>query len=697
MIPTLTGASRRLRSINRPVHSLVLALLAAVALAGYLAASVLGDVYSGVPASIAVSSIAVSCRPASSNACDALVVRLNPGRFHIHAANPLSSLTIAVQDPSAVARARVLLLRTESPGQLTIGGDAAVSEVSVFDVPAADVRSVIRLSAHQSIWNRITFTPTVSGKPLVIRELGFFDSEDGLLRSTRQPFPWIPAQRFYATYVVLVMIAIYALVLAAAWYARAVVRRIGPWVLAALCGSVCILELGTTFSPYWSHDLRSMYGSELVESGANGNLTGNLYLGARLLQGLGATEPPGIVQWHRMPGYGLFCGLAAAIGRTTDIVEIAVTVIVLQVLLYSVSVGVFVAAASRIFAPWIACLLGVLVTLLPKQLNYTQVDSIIAPMALVVAATLFIHLAATRGGERPPFRTFLLVNAAFAFWFLMRNDVLPGWLAVSVILAARRWRYVVVPLLLMMTVGVTWALYKQQYTHEFSPLPTNTGEVLFLSLCEVPGRFPYPCTDVGYFDWVTRISRTDATSRRASDRAVREVVRYWVTYPVHFGFMVISKFRRCVYDESWPGIHTRFNWLYTTGREAGAFLFLLTAVAVAIAVNHERRRSILLGWTLFFNMPLFFVAFESAGRFYSAAGVGAVVAAVPLLFEPGFYEQIARQRRRALVVLACIAALAIGGGWVEYVVRTNDALHYWAPLLDPRASTLAFPRPEPRW
>jgi len=671
----------------------VLALLAAVALAGYLASSVLGDVYSGVPASIAVSSIATSCRPATGNACDALVIRLTPGRFHIHAPSAVSSVTIAVQDPSAVSRARVLLLRTESPGQLAVGGDGAVSEPLVFDVPVAGVRSAIRLPARQPVWNRLTFTPAVSGKPLVIRELGFFESEDGLLRSTRQPFPWIPAQRFYATYVVLAMIAIYACVLAAAWSAPAVVHRIGPWVLAALCGSVCILELGTTFSPYWSHDLRSMYGLELVESGANGNLTGNLYEGARLLQGLGATEPPGIVQWHRMPGYGLFCGLAAAIGRTTDVVEIAMTVIILQVLLYSVSVGAFVAAAGRLFAPWMACLLGMLVTLLPKQLNYTQVDSIIAPIALVVAATLLIHLAATRGGARPPLRTFSLANAAFAFWFLMRNDVLPGWVVVSLMLAARRWRYVMVPLLLIVAVGVSWALYKQQYTHEFSPLPTNTGEVLFLSLCEVPGRFPFSCNDVGYFDWVRRISGADPTSRRASNRAVREVVQYWVTYPVHFGFMVISKFRRCVYDESWPGVHTRFNWLYTRGREAGLFLFLLTAVAVAIAVNHERRRSILLGWTLFFNMPLFFVAFESAGRFYSAASVGAVVAAVPLLFEPGFYEQIARQRRRAVVVLACIGALAIGGGWVESLVRSNDALHYWAPLLDPRASTLAFPSP----
>jgi hypothetical protein len=213
---------------------------------------------------------------------------------------------------------------------------------------------------------------------------------------------------------------------------------------------------------------------------------------------------------------------------------------------------------------------------------------------------------------------------------------------------------------------------------------------LFLGLCEVPGRFPYDCSDGGYFDWAKRVTRTDPTSQRTSNRAVREVVRHWITYPVHFTFMVIAKLRRCVFSESWPGVHTRFTSLYTMGREAGLFVILLATVAAAIAVNHERRRSILLGWPLFFNMPMFFIVYESSGRFYETASVAAVIAAVPLLAERGFYDQIVRRRRRAIAALACVAALTIGGAWIEYVVRTNDALHYWAPLLDPRASTLAF-------
>src|SRR5439155_3890851 len=85
-----------------------------------------------------------------------------------------------------------------------------------------------------------------------------------------------------------------------------------------------------------------------------------------------------------------------------------------------------------------------------------------------------------------------------------------------------------------------------------------------------------------------------------------------------------------------------FNRLYGVARASGLFGLLLAVVAVSLAVNHQRTRSFLLGWVLFLNMPLFFVVFSSGGRFYSAAGVSLVVAAVPLLFERGFYKQMAR-------------------------------------------------------
>jgi hypothetical protein len=213
---------------------------------------------------------------------------------------------------------------------------------------------------------------------------------------------------------------------------------------------------------------------------------------------------------------------------------------------------------------------------------------------------------------------------------------------------------------------------------------------MFLSLCEVPGSFPYPCTDAGYFDWAARVGESDPTSRRASNQAMREVVRHWITYPVHFAFMVWFKLRRCVYNSSWPGFQTPFNRPYIILREAGAFLYLLAVVAVSLAVNHQRRRSMLLGWALFFNMPLFFVVFESSGRFYAAAGVALNVLAIALLFERGFYTRMTRHPWRVAAVAACLIAFVIAGEPVERWIMTHDALHYWTPFLDPAASTLRF-------
>jgi hypothetical protein len=214
--------------------------------------------------------------------------------------------------------------------------------------------------------------------------------------------------------------------------------------------------------------------------------------------------------------------------------------------------------------------------------------------------------------------------------------------------------------------------------------------VAFLSLCEVPGRFPYPCTDAGYFEWAARIGQSDPTSARASNRGVVEVVRYWLTYPVHFVLMVWFKLRRSVYDWAWPGFQTPFNLPFIQARAHGGFLVLMTAVVLSIAVDHQRRRSLLLGWPLLFDLPIFLIVFASAGRFAGPAGVSAIVAGVPVLLERGLYDQIRRHRWRAALIVGCSVTFALVAAPVEQFIVARDALHYWAPLLDPRQSSLMF-------
>ena len=60
-------------------------------------------------------------------------------------------------------------------------------------------------------------------------------------------------------------------------------------------------------------------------------------------------------------------------------------------------------------------------------------------------------------GRPPGVRTFLLVNAAFALWFVMRNDVLLGWFAVTALLARRRIAYMAIPVALALTIAGAWA------------------------------------------------------------------------------------------------------------------------------------------------------------------------------------------------------------------------------------------------
>ncbi len=660
----------------------------------WLAGTVFRDVYYGIPPSIPVSAIAATCKPATEPAaCDVNIVRLNPGRFYLSTTAPASSLTLVIGDAAAIEQAHVFLVRPETGARLSVGvqDGGTVAEAFGRDVPATGRRTVVAIPSQAPAWNRLTFTPVESSRPFIVSEFGLFADDHDLLRSTRQPLPSIPGPTFYSSGVVALTLVVCAFVVAAAWLEPDVMGASLPWLLAVLCLGVCLIEIGTVFSPYWSHDPRSMFGEELVRSGSGGNLTGGIYEGPRLVQGLGDTIDQGIVQWHRMPGTGCSPRSAAFLGRTTDVVEIAMLVIVLQVLVYGVAVGVFVGVARRTFGVPMASLLGVLITLMPKQLNYTEVDSIIAPISLLLLSALLLHLAAERDGTPAPFRTFVVVNLAFALWFVMRNDVLFGWIVVSFALCGRRWRRLAVPILLIAAIAVPWGLYKRQYRHEFNLLPTNAGEVLLLGLCEAPGAFPYECNDGGYFDWARRVGHPDAASQPASNLAVAETVRHWVTYPVHFGFMVWFKLRRAVFGESWPGFRSRLNVLYAgLMREVGLFVALLTVWTISLAVNHQRRRSLVLGWALFLNMPMFFLVFSSNGRFYAAAGVSLLVAAVPLLFERGLYLQIRRHGYRAAVVGVCVGLFIAEGRRVEDWVRTHDSVHYWAPILDPERSTLKF-------
>jgi hypothetical protein len=130
--------------------------------------------------------------------------------------------------------------------------------------------------------------------------------------------------------------------------------------------------------------------------------------------------------------------------------------------------------------------------------------------------------------------------------------------------------------------------------------------------------------------------------------------------------------------------------LYGISGNNSLFVVLLIVMASALAVNYQRRRTLLLAWAVFLNMPMFFVTYSSRGRFYPAAGVSLLAATVPCLCDREYYRAIAGRRWRAAMLVACLAAFVVLGPRVEQLMTRNDALHYWTPWLDPGQSTLRF-------
>src|SRR5262245_11118774 len=424
-------------------------LLAAVVVTGYVAVPLYGDVFSGTPPTVPVNILRATCE--SDGRCAAAVTRLNPGRFRITTAAPARALTIGFDDTRDPG-ARAVLVRVDGGARLNLDPGS-----NSFAAAADPRRTVIAVPAGAH-WDRLTVVPARPGARIVVSEFALLQQAGDSSGPPAQPLKRVPPARFYAVYAMLAVLAtaVFIVVLAATTPVS-LPRWLGPVVISAFCWSVCILELGTTFSPYWSRDLRSVYAIELESSGATGNLTGGLYVGARIAEGLGITVPPGVVEWHRMPGYGLFCAIAAGVGRTRDVIDIAIVVVALQALLYSVAVGVLVASAQPVFGVTIAWLIGVLLVLMPKQVAQTQADSLVVPIAILGLAAL-LYVSAAEGDTARPGRH-RLAPAAFACWFSVRSDVLPGWFAVTTLLARRRWPPVLLTICIAAAIAIPWALY----------------------------------------------------------------------------------------------------------------------------------------------------------------------------------------------------------------------------------------------
>src|SRR5436190_1744303 len=654
------------------------------------------DVFAGPPRALPVHFDASCEGPAPASPCKAAVTELNPGRYRIVTDAPAVRLNLKLAPDTAVTPARALLTRLEQPGVARLAFqtvDSAAQSTTVVHLKASGVRSVTAMPAAPRIASlSFLVAPGAEPVPFVLDEIGFFSDDRGLLNDVRPVFPWIPAVRFYGALAprAIVRLVVFC-VMASFALPGGRLRRMNPVLVGLVCFSFCLFELAVLFSPYGAHDLRLFYASGALQQPSGSNLNVSLWQGFRLLHGEGLTYARGAVPWERMPGYGLFCAFAGLLFGADTILDLAMAVVRLQVLFYAAAVACFAWAAGRLWPPQAVFTLGVLIAYLPKQLGYTQVDALIAPIALLVMASLCLRINAVREGRPVRWSIDGLVHLAFALWFAPRLDALPGWLIVSLALHRREWRRLLVPATLFIAIGCSWGVYKLRYTHEFAMTTSSAGASLFCGLWEVPSRFALTCSDSSYFEWVRRHTSFDPRSKRANDFAIREVVRFWVTFPGHLAIMIDDKLMQCLGGRCWPGFRTSLHeaLFYLLAWPPRMIAGLLTIIGLCLAVGHERGRTLLLAWPVFLDAPMFWIMFESEGRFYGAIPIALLVAAVPPLFEGEFYRRLTSRPRCALSVLAGAGVLAVSAWPLHDWLMRADALHYWTPFLDPSKSALS--------
>jgi hypothetical protein len=644
--------------------------------------------------------------------CAVSVLLVSPGRFRVEAGDPgAERLTLHFQIPAgSPRRPRVLLVGTwPSPDDLAV--EAFGLEPSGWrriDKPEQGTgpgkRRLLELDPSLDVQQiRVVVRRGAEGgrdpRGLCLDEVGLYPSATGLARDDRPFLPSLPDRLVYRGVLARACLLLGCLgVVSSLGVRTGTVRVLAPTFLFFLTLAVVVLELWVIYSPYWSADLRvTVLTSGVIQEPIGANLNYGMHLGSRLLEGKGLTFGPGWVPWERMPGYGLFNALAGVVaGFKSDLLSVGLSALKLHLLLFAGANAFFGAAAGRVMRPGVAVATATIVAFLPNQLAYTQVDSIMVSIYLLLGGALCLFLDQSRGGATPRFRYHLLVHLGFALWFIMRADAVPGWAAMSLILYWRAWRYLALPAVLYLAIGMSWGFYKYRYTGDFSMTTSNVGNVAWVGLWQVPHRFRWRTDDTSYFAW-TREVGLPPTSQQASNAALREVLRFTVTYPfyvphlmLHRGLEYLDLFARGKSNVvSFP--HAGFYAL-----RAPFVWALLGVIALCLCLPYEGRRTLFLSWPLLFNLPIFLLFFSDGPRHVAPCLAAQVVAALPPLCEAGFYRALLGQRGKALALAAAFVAAWFLAHKTDEFLLASDRVRYWAPVLDPARLSSGLPSGLPR-
>jgi len=233
-----------------------------------------------------------------------------------------------------------------------------------------------------------------------------------------------------------------------------------------------------------------------------------------------------------------------------------------------------------------------------------------------------------------------------------------------------------------LAIGLSWALYKRQYTGELSMTTNTIGDNAWISLWQAPSRFRWQTADDSCFEFETHLD-APPRSKRASDLALHEVARFALTYPVYVAHVALHKFVQFVDVNVFNGIVSYPRLAYESLRGPAVWLLMGRVVALCLVLPHEGRRTLFLAWPLLFNLPLFLFFFSDGMRHVPPLTAALLVTAVPPLAEAGFYSSLASRHRRALAVGAAFVTVWFLMHWADQAILASDRWRYWTPFLDP--------------
>lgn len=436
--------------------------------------------------------------------------------------------------------------------------------------------------------------------------------------------------------------------------------------------------LSISCSPEYNRDLKVIFASGTLQEGPGCNLNYGLYMASSILQGKGPLiidSPP----WCRMPGYGYLLALA---GPSSNLLKIAIKALALQSLFFAFCAAFFCWASSKIisiYASLLTAMIACFITFLPPSAYYLQIESIMPAVVLLVLAASCLFYDQMRTSKKVPLSYHILLHSSFALWFFMRTDILPAWGLVSLFLYAKRvsdWKYFLLPCALVLSIALPWGFFKWPYIHEFSMTTNSVGSSMMVGLWEIPHDFIWEISDGSFHNWASDLG-LDPYSKSTSDFAVREVLRFWLTFPFYTLGLWFHKF--LLFASGSGSIDCGSNWLK---------LYLLAAILLSFVLQHKRTQTFMLSFLVFFNAPIFFQFFSSSGRFYHAPSICLFAAVLGLLFDAEFQQKVMRNKTKVCAVIALAFLFTQIAPKVDALLIRNKALRNYSPFLDPAHSTL---------